>query len=127
MNFLTFAQAFLLYDQNTNREYRKHIKPLIVDLISNLNTKRSNFDLPISHKFDITPSWLLGFVEGEGSFFYNKRERRLLFTISQKRNKDLMEAIADFLHSLSPLDLNNFAGVINNPAVWVEPHGKKDS
>lgn len=121
LNFLAFAQAFLLYDQNTNRKYRNEIKSLINDLIDNLNMKRSNFDLPISHKFDITPSWLLGFVEGEGSFFYNKQDGRLFFTIGQKGNKALMEAIADFLQSLST-DQGT-----NNASVKVVPHGVKDT
>lgn len=43
----------------------KSIKPLIIDIISSVNFKRNNYNLPaITHKIDITSSWLLGFVEG---------------------------------------------------------------
>jgi hypothetical protein len=27
--------------------------------------------MPISHEIRITPDWLLGFVEGDGTFSYN--------------------------------------------------------
>ena len=33
-----------------------------------MNTLRTNFVLPDSHKIIITPYWLLGFIEGYGSF-----------------------------------------------------------
>ena len=33
-----------------------------------MNTLRTNFILPNSHKILITPYWLLGFIEGDGSF-----------------------------------------------------------
>lgn len=38
----------------------KSIKPLIIDIISSVNFKRNNYNLPITHKIDITSSWLLG-------------------------------------------------------------------
>lgn len=33
-----------------------------------MNTLRTNFVLPDSHKIIITPYWLLGLIEGDGSF-----------------------------------------------------------
>ncbi len=33
-----------------------------------MNTLRTNFVLPNSHKILITPYWLLWFIEGDGSF-----------------------------------------------------------
>ena len=37
-------------------------------LKNSMNTLRTNFILPNSHKILITPYWLLGFIEGDGSF-----------------------------------------------------------
>ena len=65
---------------------------------------------------------MLGFVEAEGSFFYPKHDGRLFFAIGQKGNKDLLQAIADFLHSLSQ---DNLPGM--NNAVRVQPHNVKDT
>lgn len=33
-----------------------------------MNRKRIHLKLPNDHYINITPNWLLGFVEGEGSF-----------------------------------------------------------
>jgi hypothetical protein len=33
-----------------------------------MNTLRTKFILPNSHKILITPYWFLGFIEGDGSF-----------------------------------------------------------
>lgn len=32
-----------------------------------MNKKRNNFELPTFHEIKITPYWLLGFIEGQGS------------------------------------------------------------
>ena len=58
LNFLAFAKAFLLYDKDSNREYRKSIKPLIIYIISSINFKRNNYNFPITHQINITSSWL---------------------------------------------------------------------
>ena len=33
-----------------------------------MNTKRTNYKMAEEHSIKITPYWLLGFAEGEGSF-----------------------------------------------------------
>jgi hypothetical protein len=44
---------------------------------------------------------LLGFVEGEGSFFVKKDQYKLTFTLTQStRDLALMESIRDFLYNL---------------------------
>jgi hypothetical protein len=102
LNFLTFAKAFLLYTEITRREDRKKLKPELDKLIITINNKRTDFDHPQSHKIKITSNWLLGFTEGDGSFFYNKlRGGSLGFQISQKGNSDLMIAIRDYLINLA--------------------------
>ena len=36
-----------------------------------MNTRRVNFEMPDSHTIRITPYWLLGLIEGEGTFCLN--------------------------------------------------------
>jgi hypothetical protein len=38
-----------------------------LELKNNMNTKRINFNMPENHVL-ITKSWLVGFIEGDGSF-----------------------------------------------------------
>ena len=70
LDFLVFKKVLELYKNkmhltNTGLE-------LIDTLLSNFNKKRTNFTMPIEHKISITPYWLLGFIEGEGSFSIGK-------------------------------------------------------
>jgi hypothetical protein len=96
LNFVGFAKAFTFYF-NSNKEDKAKIKPLIDNIKAGMNSKRTDFTLPESHKFIISCEWLLGFVEGDGSFFYDFNKNTLVFSISQKGNKELLEAIKAFL------------------------------
>ena len=63
-----------------------------------MNSLRTNFILPDNHKILITPYWLLGFVEGDGSFSVSTQDSfPLRFNISQViYEKNLLEAIKLF-------------------------------
>ncbi len=80
----------------------------IDNIKSNLNTQKVYFKMPKSYKPRITRYWLLGFVEGEGSFFALKKDNLYLtFSISQSMmDKTLMESIKDFFNNL-PIDRNS--------------------
>jgi hypothetical protein len=45
-----------------------------------MNSKRTTFELPDDHKINITPNWLLGFIEGDGSFNIIKKDNILQFS-----------------------------------------------
>lgn len=77
LNFLDFSRAFLIYMENNSREARSEVKNTIDSVIGNMNSTRSNFNLlrsaPVGeedHEINITSYWLLGFVEGDGSFYF---------------------------------------------------------
>jgi len=65
MNFLDFKKAFQFYTNNTKTE---DIVKEIINLKNGMNSKRTEFKMPDFHAPLITKNWLLGFVEGEGSF-----------------------------------------------------------
>lgn len=87
--------------QNNNSIGRKKIRAALDELLLTMNDKRVDFNLPSTHKININSDWLLGFVEGDGSFFYNSSNRRLEFAIGQKGNAALMNSIRTYLHNLS--------------------------
>lgn len=65
-----------------------------------MNRGRTNFSMPTEHNYRITFYWLL-FVEGDGSFFIQKKNYPLYFSIVQhSRDYELMNKIADFLYDL---------------------------
>lgn len=67
-----------------------------------MNTLRTNFILPVTHEISITPYWLLGFVEGDGSFSVSTYEKfPLRFNIVQSSTDiKVLEAIKLFLLDL---------------------------
>lgn len=81
----------------------------VLALKNEMNRGRTNFNMPADHTIRITDYWLLGFVEGEGSFFV-KRNRRLGlgFSITQAMiDKAVMIEIQKFLLTLA--STSNFA------------------
>ena len=65
-----------------------------------MNKQRTNFEISCNH-FKITSYWLLGFVEGDGSFYLNFVDNTLIFKITQKGNLTLLNAIKDFFVNLT--------------------------
>lgn len=54
--------------------------------------------MPSTH-YRISSAWLLGFIEGDGSFFFSKNN---ILAISQKGNEGLFKAICDYFEELAP-------------------------
>lgn len=93
-------EAFRLYTQVKNTKERENIKLELDNLILTMNSKRTNFDLPITHQIHLTSQWLLGFTEGDGCFSYNKYLGLLVFALGQKGNLPLMNAIRNYINNL---------------------------
>jgi hypothetical protein len=107
LNFLDFKKAFELYI--SSNEKSEEIVKEIYTIKNGMNTQRTDFSEPtLGVKTIITPYWLLGFVEGEGSFFVRQELYKLTFTLSQSsRDLVLMGLIKDFLYNLPGVDRQN--------------------
>jgi hypothetical protein len=106
LNFIAFEQAFLLFMENNSQKIRKELKSKIKSLKDSMNKQRTDFTMPLNH-YNISNYWLLGFIEGEGSFYFSASNESIVFSISQKGNETLMLAIQEFLYNLVPLKLLN--------------------
>lgn len=124
LNFLDFKKAFELY--KSSKKISKQVDQEIASLKNGMNKQRTNFQMPESYKPLITSNWLLGFVEGEGSFNV-VRGYGLVFSMNQSsRDSALMVAIKNYLnnipgaveHMLAEKDgvvhLGTFTGTANN-------------
>lgn len=105
LNFLAFKKGFELYTQDLKKdeEYMARIE----EIRSSMNNNRVDF-VWTNREFNITPSWLLGFVEGDGSFSINTTKMkeniflRFKFIISQTvTDLDLLVAIKNYINSLA--------------------------
>lgn len=72
LDYLAFREAFFYYlnrDKNLNAD---SVKIKILELKNKMNTNRIDFNRPENSKIVITKNWLLGFIEGDGSFFLRR-------------------------------------------------------
>ena len=84
----------------------------IVKIKENINSNRTNFDgYNISYSM-ISSYWLLGFVEGDGSFHFTNN--RAIFSITQK-DKQVLEAISIFFKNLPRAPIFNGLFVAPQP------------
>lgn len=105
LNFVAFKEAFLIYI--TWKELDRCELILQLKRIQDkMNFKRIDFLMPNNHKISISSYWLLGFIEGDGSFCYHRKDKYARFHIGQKGNKELIIAIKEYLISIIPLDNN---------------------
>jgi len=70
-----------------------------------MNSKRISYVQPKNHKIIINPFWLLGFIEGEGSFGVIKKAFNNILFYNKILLKAVIEKISDYLFDLIPYDL----------------------
>lgn len=75
----------------------------IIDIKNKMNNLRTNYELPATKTMHISKYWLLGFIEGEGSFTVTEiNTYQLFFSLNQAGyNLPLMQGIQIFFENLS--------------------------
>lgn len=99
LNYLMFKKGYELYYNSEDSMHNKISE--IFNLINQMNKKRVYFKQPEGHRINITPYWLLGFVEGEGYFSVSLKTHRIEFGLGQTESEiDVIKAIREFILSL---------------------------
>ncbi len=87
--------------QGKGKKNTKSISPdvfqKITDIKNGMNRSRTNYEGYTLSSSMITENWLVGFVEGDGTFHFSNSS--VVFGITQK-DKKILEAIADFIQTL---------------------------
>ena len=101
LDYLDFREAYILWyerTKNLSQEEKDQLKMKIVDIKNRMNTQRTlNDAVNMPNKFNITKSWLLGLIEGEGSFFISRSRIEPIFSLQLHSNQIfLLEKIKDF-------------------------------
>jgi hypothetical protein len=98
LDYLAFKQAINIKLDSLVKQSDK--LELITQIKNRMNTRRVDFTMSSSHTIRITPYWLLGFIEGEGSFFFNYTNMGVGFSITLTSSQaPLINAIKNFLDS----------------------------
>lgn len=104
LDYLAFKNAFLMYTNRINNvSVVKDLKLVnnILYFIENMNSKRKFFDLPKDHVIRITANYLIGYLEGDGTFYFNKSDMTVhIGLVSLTTNRLVLEKIREFLLNL---------------------------
>ena len=86
--YLDFKKAFNLYKgRDKTIKDNQTLIDQILELKKWMNTYRIHFSLPADHKIVISGPWLLGFIEGEGSFYLARTAFEPAFSIAQSETQ----------------------------------------
>lgn len=105
LDYLDFKKAYFLF-VNKNNLNKQDAFSNIITIKNSMNDKRINFNLPEDHVIRITGHYLVGLLEGDGSFYLNKQSLTphiSLVTITQ--DKLILVKIREFL--LNQLDAHS--------------------
>ena len=107
LDFLDFKESFFIFkkrQKDKNSKYEYDLK--ILNLKNGMNDKRINFAFPKTYKIIITSYWLLGFIEGDGSFYFNKHDNTVRISlVTITKDQILLVKIKEFLYN--QLDKNS--------------------
>ena len=104
LDFVDFKKAFFLYkNRKTSALNKEDLYSSIIKIKDSMNDKRVIFDLPVGHCITITGNYLVGFLEGDGTFYLNKHDMTVrVALVTTTVNRLVLEKIREFL--LSQLD-----------------------
>nr|YP_009444495.1 hypothetical protein [Kazachstania unispora]APD15118.1 hypothetical protein [Kazachstania unispora] len=129
LNYLDFKRAFNLYYRTKIRTYE--LDKELLNIKNMMNNKRTDFDINNYVKYGadattwdnhikINRYWLLGMVEGDGSFNYSREEAVPTFMIMlTETEKCLLYSIKDFLKNNLGFDKYSLMMIENSPVIGV--------
>lgn len=121
LDYQDFRKAFLLYINRTGILTDDIISEILV-LQRNINTKRIDFTMPLNHQVEITPYWLLGLVEAEGSFYLKRDPIRPGFQILLTSVQEpLLIKIKEYLKDNLGFDSYSIWKINNSSVISVSP------
>ena len=120
LDYLDFKKAFHFYSNRSEDLNPYMIKDTILELKNKMNTSRINFDRPNDSEIVITKSWLLGFVEGDGSFFLKRDSLTPVFAIEVSGVQlPVFVKIKEFLENNLGFDSYSFYKLKNSSTIAV--------
>lgn len=103
LDFIDFKQAFILYHRRN--KLTEELIAQILEFKNNMNTSRSNFSMRENHII-ITRSWLLGLIEGDGSFSLGRVTLEPVFSIKlTEKQLPVLIKIKEYLENNLGFDL----------------------
>ena len=103
LDYLAFKRAFILYTNRKN--FTDKLIAQIIDLKNDMNYNREDYNMVIDHEIVITKSWLLGLIEGDGSFSLERNTMEPVFSIKLTETQlPVLTRIKQYLENNLDLD-----------------------
>lgn len=120
LDYLDFKEAFIFY-LNRNKDLKSSVvNDKILYLKNKMNTNRVNFDRPEDSQIVITKSWLVGFIEGDGSFFLRRDTLTPVFSLENAGVQlPLFVKIKDFLENSLGFDKYSLYKLKNTSTITI--------
>lgn len=126
LDFLAFKKAYYLYKSRKSNEFKQDLYLQIIKIKDSMNDKRVNFDLPKNHTINITGNYLIGLLEGDGSFYLNKHDMSpRISLVTTKINKIVLEKIREFL--INQLDEYSYILAANTKLINISDKKVKEN
>ena len=130
LDYLDFKKAFHLYCacvENNNLNKRTVIDQLF-KLKNGMNKNRINFNFPKDHKIVVYDYWLLGLLEGEGSFYLDRTKLQPAFMIAlTKVQQPVLEEIKNYFINNLGFDKYSKFKLQNSSAIAMFENPEKDN
>lgn len=119
LDYLDFKRAFVLYQEFKGQE-KSALLDQILKLKNGMNASRTNFNFPSSYAIRISDHWLLGLIEGEGSFYFERKEFRPGFLIRLSHVQlPVLEKIKEFLENNLKFDKYSMFKLKNSSCIAI--------
>ena len=141
LDFLDFKEAFHLYRDGWRANFISvaggythknpnggSVKEKILELKNKMNTNRIDFRRPLNSPIIITKNWLLGFIEGDGSFFIRRDNLTPIFAIEVTGVQiALLVEIKEFLENSLGFDKYSLFKIKNSSIIAVRTNKARNN
>lgn len=123
-DYLNFKKAFILYHERPSNIKIAESKELIQNLLEIKGNMNKNRKIVTSEdytgKINITKSWLLGFIEGDGSFFISRTDIEPVFSIELSEEQyPVLLKVKEFLENNLGFDKYSICKLKNSSAISI--------
>lgn len=118
LDYIDFVKAYSLYFNRKDGILTKELISQILNLKNNMNRNRINYNMPLDREITISDYYLLGLIEGEGSFHFIRTRAIAGFDIKlTAKQKPLLLNVKQYLEEKLRFDTYSLWKIKNSQLI----------